>query len=761
MLEGGAAFGAMRLSRRARLYLQTGLYALMIAGLAGTAGAQTATVPAPPAASDKKAPAKADDTTQVTVTAQKPLNRIDRQVYDNTKDPDSQTGTAADALNKVPGVNVDPDGSVTLRGRSPQILINGKPSPMMSGDNRAAALLAMPSGSIASIEVINNPGAQFGNDSNGAGIINIVTRTTLPPGHSGSVTAQATSTGGASATVFFNAHAGKFSYTGFLTARDDTRDTRAGSVRQALNANGDVMRGTESASRSTASTHYLMSNNSLEYDPSAADSLTAQFNYSRNSNHNHSLSDTAIYDTAGDATDLYTQTGMTQYASDTQTLEGSWDHVGKKPGETLKVDAQASRTLTNTYSPNLSLYSLSSLASNLAGRQFAPRGKTKADNERFSVDYTTPIGNDQLNTGLQIIRDGSDSLNQSFGPDPASATTLTHNTLFDNAFVYSQVVSAAYITYQKPFGIHWTVLAGLRAENFELHADAVTAQMTNHVEYTTYNPSLFATYVISDKARVRLSYSHRLQRPTAQDYNPATILLSQDYISVGRANLKPQTTDSYETGYEYSDKTTSWSLRGYYTHEAGMIISVSSFVADPLNLGNLVISTARLNAGTRDTTGTEFAFSRKFTPQWSLNMNANLSNVDFRTPNFVGNPSVTGLSGRVSMTYKTKSAKDSVQVGYNLQPRLLTGQGYRSGYGMATLSYSHDLTPKVAVVLAVNDILRTSKTVTLTDTRTYYGNNYRSNNAPVFTLSLRTRFGGSFVAPKVLPTGMTVTRSPG
>ena len=87
-----------------------------------------------------KVPA-ADTTPSVSVTAERPTGRIDRQVYDVKSDVSSTNGTAADALNNVPSVAVDPDGTVSLRGSSNvQILIDGKPSAMLQGDSRGAAL---------------------------------------------------------------------------------------------------------------------------------------------------------------------------------------------------------------------------------------------------------------------------------------------------------------------------------------------------------------------------------------------------------------------------------------------------------------------------------------------------------------------------------------------------------------------------------------------------------------------------------------------
>ena len=93
----------------------------------------------PSRASQAKTKDDSDDTTTVTITADKPLieHKIDRDVYDVKQDPLAATGTAADVLNNVPAVTVDNDGTVSLRGNSGvQVYINGKKSAQMQGDSR-------------------------------------------------------------------------------------------------------------------------------------------------------------------------------------------------------------------------------------------------------------------------------------------------------------------------------------------------------------------------------------------------------------------------------------------------------------------------------------------------------------------------------------------------------------------------------------------------------------------------------------------------
>ena len=111
----------------------------------------------------------------MTVTSQRTtfINSIDRKVYNVQQDILSKTGSASDLLQNIPSVQVDIDGTVSLRGsENVLILLNGKTSPLM-GKNRAEVLQQMPANSIERIEVITNPSAKYKPDGT-SGIINIV-----------------------------------------------------------------------------------------------------------------------------------------------------------------------------------------------------------------------------------------------------------------------------------------------------------------------------------------------------------------------------------------------------------------------------------------------------------------------------------------------------------------------------------------------------------------------------------------------------------
>ena len=81
----------------------------------------------------------------VNVVSERQTNRIDRQVYDIKNDASTAGASIGDVLNNVPSVNVDPNGTVRLRGSERvTVLVDGKPTAQMQGENRAAAINALP-----------------------------------------------------------------------------------------------------------------------------------------------------------------------------------------------------------------------------------------------------------------------------------------------------------------------------------------------------------------------------------------------------------------------------------------------------------------------------------------------------------------------------------------------------------------------------------------------------------------------------------------
>ena len=112
---------------------------------------------------------------EVVVTEKRPLFAVEgeKTMYNVAEDPSIQTGTLSDALQNAPGVSVDVEGNISLRGTSSvEVWINDKPS-HMTAENLKTYIQTLPANSIDHVEVITNPSARYGSKADG--IINIVT----------------------------------------------------------------------------------------------------------------------------------------------------------------------------------------------------------------------------------------------------------------------------------------------------------------------------------------------------------------------------------------------------------------------------------------------------------------------------------------------------------------------------------------------------------------------------------------------------------
>ncbi|WP_142685820.1 TonB-dependent receptor [Chitinophaga polysaccharea] len=123
---------------------------------------------------------------EITVAGQKPVFRRmgDKLIVSVSGNPLFQTAANTfDILKKVPGIDINGDGSIQMSGRTtPAIFINGKPV-QMSPEELQQYLGSIAPDLIASIEVINNPSSRY--DGEYKGIIDIKLKQDLSLGWKG------------------------------------------------------------------------------------------------------------------------------------------------------------------------------------------------------------------------------------------------------------------------------------------------------------------------------------------------------------------------------------------------------------------------------------------------------------------------------------------------------------------------------------------------------------------------------------------------
>ena len=100
---------------------------------------------------------------EVVVSSKKPMieQKIDRTVINVDASPSNAGSNVIEVLEKSPGVSVDKDGNISLKGKqSVLVMIDGRPS-YLSPSDLYNYLKSLPSTAIDQIELMTNPPAKY------------------------------------------------------------------------------------------------------------------------------------------------------------------------------------------------------------------------------------------------------------------------------------------------------------------------------------------------------------------------------------------------------------------------------------------------------------------------------------------------------------------------------------------------------------------------------------------------------------------------
>ncbi|MDB5462060.1 MAG: TonB-dependent receptor [Phenylobacterium sp.] len=684
--------------------MKTRLIWMALAAAPTAAFAQEASPPKPaPAPTSKPA---GHTVGEVVVTGQAPAvqTSIDRRSYSVSGDLQAQSGPISDALRNLPSVEVDVQGNVSLRGDpNVTILIDGKPSSLFTGDNKAQALQSMPADSIERVEVITNPSAEFRADGS-AGIINLITKQARGAGRTGSLrlTAGEGDRYAAGASGGYNSN--KLTAAADVGMRQDTQKSHGVDDR----LQRDPATGGFDAIDQDQVTHIIANSfngrASVDYDLSPKTRIGAE------THANYTFFRV-------DAPSRFTADGPTG------ALSESFDRQLNLHQKRLA--AEVSANLRHKFEGDGELVvSLSHEGINddrvRSGRTSdqVPAAPDAFDQQRLDNhlqrtelkgDFTQPLPDmAKLKLGFDVEYVDNAYRNRGFvggAPDAlAPDATLT------NLFVFKQTVSAAYVTYERPLGA-LTVLAGLRVEDVQMHLDQATLGQSDENDYLRAYPSLHLAWKLSDAQQLTTSYSHRVQRPDPGEFNAFRLLLDPLNFRAGNPHLKPQQTQSFELGYEYRRSPVLLLATLYYRENR-------DGVADVLrDLGGGVFLSERDNVARSRSGGLELVANGRLTKTVTYNLNGGLgwSQLDSLGPTFAPTRSLVSPSGHGSLTWQA-APDDLLQLNGFMVGKRLTPQGHADPMIGVDLGYRHKLSDRLSVAVTAQDILGTFRAFQAIDT---------------------------------------------
>lgn len=678
---------------------------LALSLLAGTAtiaavAARAQTAPAPvakPQHEPKPAPAKPEE---VTITGGREAVTVstDRMSFDVGKDLQVQTGTVADALRNVPGVEVDLEGRVSLRGDpGVTILIDGRPSAMMRGESRGNVLLTMPAGQIERVEVITNPSAAFSPEGS-AGVINLVTRRTRS--NTRSVTIRANvggeGRGGVSANVANSR--GPLTLTGELNYRRFTTESGLVQDRVRIDGGGNTLTSRlESVQDNTMSARSARLG--VDYDVDKKNRLSAEFNW-RNNRVESDRDDSVVGAAAGGGYDRESDMGMRMRAIGARA---SWRKTIAS-GHEFSADVELEQ-----FRMRREIEAITTPSGSAAVYERIRNAGDRSD-LNIKLDYKRPMGEGRsLNIGYQ--GEISDTDFDFAGARGGSFDTLMPVAGLTNRFDLRQSVHALFATFQIDTG-KLELQPGLRLEQVDLDLDQITDGVRAENDYFRAYPTLHLGYELSASQKLRASYSRRVQRPSGQDLNPYTLYIDPLNLRRGNPDLLPEVTDSFELGWHLRKGGAFYSVTAFYRTSRG---GVTDIVTD---LGGVFLTT-RANLATGARAGVELIANGKLSKTLSYNASATFmwNEIDARIGGLAAPRSGTTGTLRANLTWQP-TQKDYVQVGGFLSGDQLLAQGYRRSDGVLNLGYRRKLNDRFSLMLTAQNVLDSARQVTFIETPT-------------------------------------------
>jgi iron complex outermembrane receptor protein len=643
---------------------------------------------------------------EVTVTAARPLieRQLDRTVMNVANSVLAAGNTAMDILARAPGVTVDKDDNISLKGKQGvTIMINDKLT-YLSPAQLATLLKSTDGSTIQSIEIISNPSAKYDAAGN-SGIINIKLKKNKQEGTNGTATVGGGfgAYGNDNASITLNHKEGNLNVYGSFS-RGDGENGRNLNIKRTV---------PDSAGKPTYFNQYTYMADSYHYNNY---NLGADYNISSKNTLGFSVTGYANSDNArnNDQTLIGSNGSPSTLTADSSQRTGSVikqtyrdfaidlndDFKIDTMGQDLSADLVYSKFNNNSNANYTTDFYLADGSQQQPPELLRNETPSSIDIRTAKLDYTKPLTKTiKLETGVKFSDVKTDNNLQA---QILNNGTYINDTTQTNRFIYDEKIDAAYVSLSKTYK-NTSVQAGLRAEYTSSTGNLVTDDTVAVRKYFNLFPSLFINHTINDKNELSFSYSRRIDRPNYSDLNPFIYYLDQYTYSQGNPFLRPQYTNNFEFDYTYN-KTINLSLN--YSHTTDAITEIIL-----TNVARKATYQTNLNLQTQN--GYNISVNAPYTVSkwWTGNIDATAFYMGFKSDSLFG-----GNLNDGQWAYQLKATETFLFSGFKLE----VYSDYQSAmtYGIYHLKprYSTDAgisrsfdNKKLNIKFAVDDIFNTRR----------------------------------------------------
>ncbi|MCX8480057.1 MAG: TonB-dependent receptor [Chitinophagales bacterium] len=666
---------------------------------------------------------------QITAEKQMLVQNLDKRVFNNDRNLVSAGGTGNDVLRQVPGVNVDIDGKISLRGNeNVTILIDGRPSSILGSDKKSV-LSSIPAASIESIEVITNPSAKYAAEGM-SGIINIVMKKNKLQGFNGQVTASAGTIDKYTGGLNMSYRNKKWNFYGSYMGKDEHRRGSGSSYRE-TNQFDSTYYMLQSASMPSENKNHLLGAGA-EY---SLDKYTT-FGTRVNLNLENEIQPENIVYRYLNEDSIYTNSIFRFNDQNNKNQNGDINFSLRKKFPTPKEELSADLTISNMSRDGRQDYiQEDSLLSIFAHSGI--RSKAQVQMINAQVDYTVPNGEfGKYELGGRIVRRHSDADYLGLLYPSTSMEGAYINQDISNHFVFTEQISAAYLTKSGIFK-SFAYQLGLRGEYTLQDIFLTNNSFFQKNRYFNFFPTAIIRQPLSKKDQIQLSYSRRINRPNPQSQNPFLDISDPQNKRQGNPGLKPELVHSIELGYQRSLEKYSINASLYYRHSNNLQIRYRSVLPD----GTSLISF--LNAYSSDNYGLEATGNMTFSKKWDAMLNLNVYESKINAANIEADLQNNFLSwsGRFNTNYRITKFS-ALQASINYQAPMVIAQGKFASTLVISGGWKNDLFKnRLNLTLSVMDALSQMRMDMTTSGPNFKQHSIRRRDRGIVMLTAIYRFG--------------------
>ena len=654
---------------------------------------------------------------EVTVTADKKSleSKIDKKIVNVSKDITATGGTSVDLLKNVPGVAVEVDGTVSLRGNSNvSILVDGRPTSI-----DATRLDQIPSSDVESIEVITNPSAKY-NPEGATGIINLKLKKKKAAGFNGMALFTSGTNQKYTGSVNLNYSTKSLNLYATYNGRYIEMESERYLLREAFNSTPTIM---QQNSNSAIVIHSRSLKFGFDWMINSKNSLSAYLQTNPTRKNDGDLTKTLYMDKLMKLTNSNLANNVENSDETANDYLLSYKRTFDKKGEELTIDYGYTNSNLNLEQPQLYTYPDSA-------RKFTVYTDSRKYNSNLQINWVLPLSKtSKLESGIQSIMRSQDN---NYGRSNFINSVPTDVASQRNHFVYDEQFHAIYGTFSTIVNT-FSIMLGARLEQAHTHALQKITNEEKNQNYFNFYPNLHLNQKLGETQNLQFSYSRRIQRPTLENLNPFIDQSNPDVWRTGNPDLKPEYINSIESGYSNNWKKTSLSTTLFYRRTTNAINRM--VVLDANNISHMFPQNQSLG----ESYGIEFTLEQTIAKWWKVNGNLSIFRNTIKGNN-IENSNYTSTARMMSTWTPSKSF--SIQISGSYRGPQVSVQSKTYSSWSADLAVKKDLIKnKMSLAFRVSDMFNTLKTSYMAWGDNFTADNWRKPESRIGYISLTYNFG--------------------